>query len=168
MLQITRSPNKPAFSINDGSKSASSKNNNNILASKKNNGNNEDDRLDHDKNGVKHAKKLRKLFKSRKLKSEKMSKSQNLAKSEKSLSKNENLINFDIAEARSKFLIPNTKTAFNHLWLAFTKTLILQHFDPEYHISIETNVLGYAINGVLNQLTSKTNLNEIITKTTLG
>ena len=37
---------------------------------------------------------------------------------------------------------------------AFTKALILQHFDLECHIRIETNTLGYARQGVLNQLTS--------------
>ena len=37
---------------------------------------------------------------------------------------------------------------------AFTKAPILQHFDPECHIRIETDASGYAIGGVLSQLTS--------------
>ena len=50
------------------------------------------------------------------------------------------------------FLISNAKKVFNHLWLAFIKAPILQHFDPKSHIQIETYVLGYAIGGVLSQL----------------
>ena len=53
----------------------------------------------------------------------------------------------------SEYLISDTKKAFNHLRHAFTKALILQHFDPEWHIPIESNVLGYAIGGVLSLLT---------------
>ena len=37
---------------------------------------------------------------------------------------------------------------------AFTKAPILRHFDPECHIRIETDASGYAIGGVLSQLTS--------------
>ena len=36
----------------------------------------------------------------------------------------------------------------------FTKTPILRHFDLECNIRIETNASGYAIRGVLSQLTS--------------
>ena len=36
----------------------------------------------------------------------------------------------------------------------FTEAPILQYFDPECHIRIETDALGYAIGGVLSQLTS--------------
>ena len=56
------------------------------------------------------------------------------------------------------FLTPNAKKTFNHLQLAFIKARILQHFDLESHIRIETNVSSYAIGGVLNQL----NLNSDI------
>ena len=48
------------------------------------------------------------------------------------------------------FLISNAKKTFNHLWLAFIKAPIFQHFDLESHIRIETNALGYAIGGVLS------------------
>ena len=36
----------------------------------------------------------------------------------------------------------------------FFKALILHHFDLEHYIRIETNVLGYTIDGVPSQLTS--------------
>ena len=49
---------------------------------------------------------------------------------------------------------PNARRAFTQWRQAFTKTPILQHFDPEYHIRIETDELGYAIGGVLSQLTN--------------
>ena len=70
-------------------------------------------------NSVEFAKKLGK------------SKGQNLSKSQKSVkltiksSKNENLSNFNAIETGSSFLTSDAKTAFNCLWLAFTKTLIL-------------------------------------------
>ena len=64
--------------------------------------------------GKKIVKKLRKLFKSQKP-----------AKSKKNLSKSENLPNFGAIEVGLKFLTPNARTAFNYLWLAFIKTLIL-------------------------------------------
>ena len=52
-----------------------------------------------------------------------------------------------------KFLTFKTKEAFNCLKQAFTKVSILQYFDPECHIRIETNASGYAIGGDLSQLT---------------
>ncbi len=36
----------------------------------------------------------------------------------------------------------------------FLEALILNHFDPERHIRIETDASGYASSGILNQLTS--------------
>ena len=69
--------------------------------------------------------KTRKLSRLRKSKSEKTSKSQNLAKSGKKLSKSGNLTNFNTMEDKPKFLTPNARTAFNCLWLAFTKAPIL-------------------------------------------
>ena len=68
-----------------------------------------------------------------------MSKSWNLAKLGKKLSKSRNSTNFDATEDKPKFLTPDARTAFNRLWLAFTKALILWHFDPECHIWIETD-----------------------------
>ena len=68
------------------------------------------------------------------LKTRKLSKSQKLAKSRKELSKSENLPNFDAKKNKPSFLTLDTKTAFNYLWLAFIKALILWHFDLEYYI----------------------------------
>ena len=53
----------------------------------------------------------------------------------------------------SDFLIPGAKLAFTKLKQAFLKAPILHHFDPERHIQIETDASGYAIGGVLSQLT---------------
>ena len=108
------------------------------------------------------------MSKSRKSKSKKTSKSQNSVKLGKKSSKSGNLTNFNTTENRSKFLTLNTKTAFNHLRLTFTKAPILWYFDPEYHIRMEIDTLGYAIGGMLSQLTSETNSNSIVTKTNLG
>ena len=54
------------------------------------------------------------------------------------------------AMRKSNFLIPNAKKTLNYLRLAFIKALILQHFDLESHIRIETNLSGYAIDRVLS------------------
>ena len=91
-----------------------------------------------------------------------------MAKLRKKLLKSKNLTNFDAAEVGSKFLTPDARTALNCLWLAFIEALILQHFDLKCHIEIETYALCYAISEVLNQLTSGTNLNEVVTKIDLG
>ena len=63
------------------------------------------------------------------------------------LSKSKNTVQLD-------FFIPGAKLAFAELRQAFIKALILYHFDPERHIQIETDVLGYMISGVFSQLTS--------------
>ena len=109
-----------------------------------------------------------KSSKSGKLKSEKTFKSWNLAKSEKKLSKSGNSTNFDDTEDGQKFLTPDARTAFKRLRLAFTEAPILWHFDPECHIRIETDASGYAIGGVLSQLTSGTNPVGVVTKADLG
>ena len=90
-----------------------------------------------DGGGVKIAKKSRK------------SKSQKLAKSKKP-SKSGNSPNFDAKKAGPSFLTPGAREVFNHLRLAFTETPIFRYFDPECHIWIEIDVLGYAISSVLN------------------
>ena len=51
------------------------------------------------------------------------------------------------------FLTPKAKLVFTKLRQVFLKAPILHHFDPNRHIRIETNALGYAIGRVLNQLT---------------
>ena len=101
-------------------------------------------------------------------KTRKLSKSQKLAKSRKKLFKSGNLSNFNAKKNEPSFLTPDARMTFNYLWLAFTKILILRHFDPECHIRIETDALGYAISGVLNQLASETRPDGIITKTDLS
>ena len=112
--------------------------------------NGEDDRFGVGKNDIKHAKRLEKLSKLGKLKKEKIFKSWNLTKSRKKLSKSGNLTNFNVTEDKSKFLTLDAKIAFNYLRLAFTKALIFWYFDPKCHIWIETNILGYTIDKVLN------------------
>ena len=162
MLKTTRSPDKPAPSKNNGSKSASSRNNNNKLAFERNNGNGEVDGFGVSRNGMEHVKK------SKKSKSEKTFKFWNLAKSRKKLSKSGNSTNSDAIKDKPKFPTPNTRTVFNLLRLTFTEALILWYFNPKCHIWIETDALGYAINGVLSQLTSGTNPDGVITKVNLG
>ena len=71
------------------------------------------------------------------------------AKSKKP-SKSGNSPNFDAKEADPSFLTPEARSAFNRLWLAFTKASILRHFDPECYIRIETDALGYVISDVLS------------------
>ncbi len=51
------------------------------------------------------------------------------------------------------FLITDTKRVFIKMRQAFVKALILNHFNPEHQIRIETDASGYAICGILNQLT---------------
>ena len=79
-----------------------------------------------------------------------MSKSRNLAKLGKKSSKSGNSTNFNATEDGLKFPTPNAKTAFNRLRLAFSEAPILQHFDSEYHIWIETDASGYTIGGILS------------------
>ncbi len=78
------------------------------------------------------------------------------------------------------FLTLGAKEAFIHLRKAFTKAPILRHFDPECHIWIETDASGYAIGGVLSQMTldhsdqlssdhvTYKNLNPIFFKSKIG
>ncbi len=51
------------------------------------------------------------------------------------------------------FLTSEGRKAFTKLRQAFIEAPILNHFDPERHIQIETDVSGYAIGGILSQLT---------------
>lgn len=64
------------------------------------------------------------------------------------------------------FLNPKAISVFKLLWQAFTKVLILQQFDLEYHIGIKTDISDYAIDNVLNQLTSNQliSLNSILSQ----
>ena len=51
------------------------------------------------------------------------------------------------------YLTLDARQAFTQLRQTFTKAPILRHFDPKCHIQIETDASGYAIGGVLSQLT---------------
>ena len=48
------------------------------------------------------------------------------------------------------YLTPKARLAFTKLKKTFTKAPILQHFDLECHIQIETNTSSYAICGILS------------------
>ena len=80
MLKTTRSPDKPAPSKNDGSKSASNRNDNSKPVSKKNNNDDEVNRFGIGRNDMEHAKKLKKLSKSENLFKSGQSKSKKLSK----------------------------------------------------------------------------------------
>ena len=54
----------------------------------------------------------------------------------------------------SNYLTPDAKKAFNQLYQAFTEALILQHFDLERYIRVETDTSGHTIGRVLSQLTN--------------
>ena len=157
MLKTT---SKPAPSRNNNSRYDSSRNDDSRPASGRNDGDSEIDRFGGD--GVEPAKK------SQKSKGQKTSKSQKSSKPGKNSSKSGNLRNFGNTEFGPSFLTPKARSAFNRLWLAFTKAPIFWHFDPECHIWIETDALSYAIGGVLSQLASGTSLDGVVTKTDLG
>ena len=118
MLKTTRSSDKPAPNKNYYSKSAFSRNDNSRPAFGKNDSNNEVDRVGG--NGVKHAKKS--------------GKSKKLSKLGKRPLKSGNSPKSSAKKSRPTCLTSGAKTDFNCLRLAFTKALILWHFDPEYHI----------------------------------
>ena len=159
LTSMLKTTNEPALSRNNGSRSASSRNNDSRPISRKNNG---DGKFNGFGGSMKHAKK------SGKSKGQKTSKSWKSAKSRKNSSKSGNSPNFGATEPGPSFLTPGAREAFNCLRLAFTKALILWHFDPKCYIRIETDESGYAIGGVLSQLASETSLDGVVTKTNLG
>ena len=57
------------------------------------------------------------------------------------------------APGNSNFLTSEAKLAFSRLRQAFTEAPILHHFDPKRYIRIETDASGYAIGGIVSQLT---------------
>ena len=65
-----------------------------------------------------------------------------------------NLSSNHVSHIVSNYLTPDAKKAFDQLCQAFTEAPILQHFDPERYIRVETDASGYAIGGVLSQLTN--------------
>ncbi len=65
----------------------------------------------------------------------------------------------DISKAKNLgqsglFLIANARRAFTKLWQTFVEAPIVNHFDPERYIRIETDVSSYAIGRILSQLNS--------------
>ena len=99
-------------------------------------------------------------------------KGKNLAKTTKSKilvkSKNHDFPKSRPEEAGTGFLIPEAKLAFTRLRQAFVEAPILHHFNPESHIRIETDASGYAIGGVLSQLSSGARPDGVVTKDDLG
>ena len=51
------------------------------------------------------------------------------------------------------YLTPDAKQAFTQLRQVFTIAPIFRHFNPECHFRIEIDASGYAMSGVLSQLT---------------
>ena len=99
-MKTIRLLDKLVFSKNDSRKLASSKNDSSKPVYGKNNNNNE---IGFGDNNIEYVKKSRKL------------KNQNWAQLKKNLLKNRNLHNHDAIEIGPKFLISNTRTAFNYL-----------------------------------------------------
>ena len=58
----------------------------------------------------------------------------------------------------SGFPTSEASLAFTQWKKAFTEALILHHFDPEHHIRITTNALGYFIRRELSHLTTEKGL----------
>ena len=69
-----------------------------------------------------------------------------VGKKAQKLSKSKNL-------SKSDFFTLGARLAFTKLRQAFVKAPILHHFDLEHYIRIETDASGYAIDGILSQLT---------------
>ncbi len=61
--------------------------------------------------------------------------------------------NFTKANFGTDFLIPRAKKAFIYLRKTCIKAAILRHFDLECYIRIKRDTLGYAIGGILSQMT---------------
>ena len=95
----------------------------------------------------------------------------NLSKSKKSKNTKSGIQTRIGATGEPTFLTPDAREAFNQLRQAFTKALILRHFDPKCHIRIETNVSSYAIGRILSQLISDQvtlDSESILTKSDFG
>ena len=56
----------------------------------------------------------------------------------------------NLSSQSASFLIPKAKESFTKLRQAFVKVPILNHFDPEHYIQIETDASGYAISAILS------------------
>ena len=56
----------------------------------------------------------------------------------------------NLSSQSKAFFTTEAKRTFTKLRQAFIEAPILNHFDPEHHIQIETDVLGYTIDRVLS------------------
>ena len=63
-------------------------------------------------------------------------------------------VSHTVSNIVSNYLTPDVKRAFDQLRQAFTEASILQHFNPEQYIRVETDASRYAISGLLSQLTN--------------
>ena len=79
-------------------------------------------------------------------------------------SKNHDFPKFSTEEAGTGFLTPKARLVFTQLRQAFVETSIFHHFDPKSYIRIETDVSGYAMSGILSQLSSGTWPDGVVTK----
>ena len=73
-----------------------------------------------------------------------------VGKKDQEMFKSKKLSKFKKTAGSLDFFTSKSKLTFTKLRQAFVKSLIFHNFDPERYICIETNVLGYAISGVLN------------------
>ena len=60
----------------------------------------------------------------------------------------------NLSSQSGAFLNTDVRRTFTKLRQAFIEAPILNHFDLEHYIQIETDALGYAMGGILSQLTS--------------
>ena len=60
----------------------------------------------------------------------------------------------NFAKNVSNYLTSDTKRVFNQLYQAFTEAPIFKHFDLEQYIRVKIDASGYAIDGVLSQLSN--------------
>ena len=93
-------------------------------------------------------------------------KGKNLAKTTKSKIlvkfKNHDFFKSRPEKAETGFFTTEARLAFTQLRQAFVKAPILYYFDPKSHIWIETDALGYAIGGVLSQLSSRARSDGVV------
>lgn len=87
----------------------------------------------------------------RELKNSAKSKKSNLIKTYKPDLAKAQISNF-VNSFKTDFLIPGVKEAFIHLQKAFTKTLILYHFKPKYHMYIKYDLSGFIIDRIVYYL----------------
>ena len=83
-------------------------------------------------------------------------------------SKNHDFLKSKTEEARTGFFTPKARLAFSQLRQAFREATILNYFNLENHIQMETDASGYANGNVLCQLLSGTRPDGVVTKANLG